>query len=369
MDIVTVKTGATGEALDSLQGSVKNLAGQIPTDFATAGEAIGEVNTRFGLTGTELEALSGKFVKFANLNGTDVSSSVDKVQKLMAAFGVETEDAGDILDALNKTGQNTGISMDTLESSMIKNSTALKNMGMDAYTAADFIGRVETSGANVEDVMKGMSTALQNASKDGKTLPEALGEFQTVMNSTASDQEKLNAAMELFGKKAGKAIFDACKEGSLSFESLATDASDYLGSVETTFENTLDAPDKMKVALNNLKTAGAELGESLFDVLTPAIEDAGEMAKSVAEFFGEAMASPETQQVLVTLGTFSIVQLTRNVQLMIPSYDFCVPRKECAADTSDPCEAFSKIEFPTDSFFPPSTTDADAGTPFHCGCE
>ncbi len=91
--------------------------------------------------------------------------------------------------------------------------------------------------------------------------------------------------------------------------------------------------------------------------------------ENVAEFFGEAMSAPENQQVLVTLGTFSIVQLTRNVQLMIPSYDFCVPRKECAADTSDPCEAFSKIEFPTDSFFPPSTTDADAGTPFHCGCE
>jgi len=285
LDTVTVKTGATGKELESLQTSVKNLAGSIPTDFATAGDAIGEVNTRFGLTGQELEDLSGKFVKFAELNRTDVSSSVDKVQKLMSAFGVETKDAGKVLDALNKTGQNTGISMDTLESSMIKNSTALKNMGMDAYTAADFIGRVETSGANVEDVMKGMSTALQNASEDGKTLPEALGEFQTVMNSTASDQEKLNAAMELFGKKAGKAIYDACKEGSLSFESLATDASDYLGSVETTFENTLDAPDKMKVALNNLKIAGSDLGGTLLEIATPGIEKLTEVAEAARSGF------------------------------------------------------------------------------------
>ena len=91
--------------------------------------------------------------------------------------------------------------------------------------------------------------------------------------------------------------------------------------------------------------------------------------ESVAEFFGEELVAPETQRVLVTLGTFSIVQLTRNVQLMIPSYDFCVPRKECAADASDPCEAFSKIEFPTNSFFPPGTAGTDAGTPFSCGCE
>lgn len=285
LDIVTVKTGATGEALDSLQTSVKNLAGEIPTDFATAGEAIGEVNTRFGLTGTELEDLSGKFVKFAKLNNTDVSSSVDKTQKIMAAFGIETKDAGKLLDAMNRTGQNTGVSMDTLEASMIKNAAALQEMGLDAYDAAGFLGNLETSGANTETVMSGMSKALTNAAEDGKTLPQALGDFQKVMQSSASDQEKLNAAIDLFGKKAGPAIYEACKQGSLSFESLATDAEDYLGSVETTFENTLDAPDKMQVALNNLKTAGAELGESLFTVMTPAIEDAGEMAKSVSQFF------------------------------------------------------------------------------------
>ena len=285
LDIVAVKTGATGEALDGLQTSVKNLAGEIPTDFATAGEAIGEVNTRFGLTGSELEDLSAKFVKFAELNNTDVSSSVDNVQKLMAAFGVETEDAGDVLDALNKVGQTTGISMDKLEASMIKNASALQNMGLDAYQAAGFIGQVEESGVSVETVMTGMSKALTEASKDGKTLPEVLSEFDAVMNSSASDQEKLNAAIALFGKKAGPAIYEACKQGSLSFETLSSDASDYLGSVETTFENTLDAPDKMKVALNNLKVAGAELGETMLDMLTPAIEDAGEMAKSVSTFF------------------------------------------------------------------------------------
>ena len=285
LDIVTVKTGATGEALDDLQTSVKNLAGQIPTDFSTAGEAIGEVNTRFGLTGKELEDLSGKFVKFADLNDTDVSSSVDKTQKIMAAFGVETKDAGKLLDAMNRTGQNTGISMDTLQSSMIKNAAALQEMGLDAYDAAGFLGSLETSGANTETVMSGMSKALTNAAEDGKTLPQALSEFQAVMSSSATEQEKLNAAIDLFGKKAGPAIYEACAQGSLSFESLATDASDYLGSVETTFENTLDAPDKMKIALNNLKIAGAELGGSLLDVVTPAIEDAGEMAQSVSTFF------------------------------------------------------------------------------------
>lgn len=59
--------------------------------------------------------------------------------------------------------------------------------------------------------------------------------------------------------------------------------------------------------------------------------------------------------VTVTLGIFSIVQLDRRVQLLIPAYDFCLPCKDCSTNTNpdDPCELFAKIKFPTDEFFPP----------------
>lgn len=64
----------------------------------------------------------------------------------------------------------------------------------------------------------------------------------------------------------------------------------------------------------------------------------------------------------VTLGLFSIVQLMRQVQIMVPIYDFCIPKSECEAVdlNSDPCELFSKVDFPTDEFFPPKLADFDA---------
>lgn len=56
----------------------------------------------------------------------------------------------------------------------------------------------------------------------------------------------------------------------------------------------------------------------------------------------------------VTLGLFSIIKLERNVQLLIPAYDFCIPDKECiSSNDDDPCELFETIEFPIDEFFPP----------------
>lgn len=59
------------------------------------------------------------------------------------------------------------------------------------------------------------------------------------------------------------------------------------------------------------------------------------------------------RRVNVTLGIFTVVQLVRNVQMLMPVYDFCVPNKECVTTTDDPCEVFNRIQFPMDEFFPP----------------
>ena len=67
--------------------------------------------------------------------------------------------------------------------------------------------------------------------------------------------------------------------------------------------------------------------------------------------------------VLATVGVFSIVQIVREVQMLIPAYDFCIPDKECVTTSDNPCELFRKIDFPTGEFFPPRL-DCEEG----CGC-
>jgi hypothetical protein len=60
------------------------------------------------------------------------------------------------------------------------------------------------------------------------------------------------------------------------------------------------------------------------------------------------------KKVVVSIGIFSIIKLLRNVQLMIPAFDFCMPNKECvSAAEESPCDLFDTIEFPADEFFPP----------------
>ena len=293
MDIIVKKTGATGEELEDMKKTAKDIAKTIPVSFEKSAKAVGEVNTRFGVTGEELEDLSTYFLEFSELNGTDVSQSVDDVSKAMKAFGVDTKDAKKVLDIMNATGKRTGVSMSTLSGSMVKNAASLQEMGMDVYQASQFLGDLEMSGADVTTVMGGLQKAMTHAAENGQTLPEALAEFQSVMDSSASDQEKLNAAIELFGSKAGPAIYEACHNGSLSFASLDEDAQQHMGNVQTTYENTLGPDSEIVTTMNKLKDTGAEIGETLLTILAPAVEQVGEYIGKLGEWYN---GLDETQQ-------------------------------------------------------------------------
>lgn len=72
-------------------------------------------------------------------------------------------------------------------------------------------------------------------------------------------------------------------------------------------------------------------------------------------FEDELVLSGDEKRIYATLGQFSIIRLERDTQLVIPSYDFCMPEKECSGSTDEsPCDLFKRINFPVDEFFPPS---------------
>lgn len=73
-----------------------------------------------------------------------------------------------------------------------------------------------------------------------------------------------------------------------------------------------------------------------------------------------------TPTIFATIGLFSVIQLIRNVQMLIPVYDFCIPEKQCKSSIDHPCDTFSKIQFPVDDFFPPRPCNID-NVP-NCGC-
>lgn len=89
----------------------------------------------------------------------------------------------------------------------------------------------------------------------------------------------------------------------------------------------------------------------------------------VVEYFGGQIVPSQSRSVLATIGVFTIVQLKRTVQMLIPAFDYCVPDKECVTSTDNPCDMFSRVDFPVEQFFPPNLADIDPDNlETGCGC-
>ena len=87
-------------------------------------------------------------------------------------------------------------------------------------------------------------------------------------------------------------------------------------------------------------------------------------------FDSELVTSGEKRKLYVTLGQFSIIRLQRDTQLLIPSFSYCVPEKGCCDNPGceeTPCEAFGRIEFPTEAFYPKACTGPALSGGCSCG--
>lgn len=272
MDIVIKKTGATGDELERLEEIFRNIATTVPVDMDVVGAAIGEVSTRFGVTGDELETLSVAFIKFSQINNTDVSNSVDNVQKALAAFGLDAEYAEELLDRLSSVSQDSGANVDTLTAGLIQNAAAFQEMGLSIDQAAEFMGELETSGANSETVMQGMRKALKNAAEDGTDLNTALMDLQNAILNGTDDMDGLTYAYEMFGK-SGDQIYSSVKNGTLDFNDLGKAAEDAGGTVSRTFDATNDPLNNSRTALNKLKLTLGDVGETIAKLVAPVIEN------------------------------------------------------------------------------------------------
>lgn len=297
MDTIVQKTGASGAELENMRQVLSNVATSIPVDFATAGAAIGEINTRFGLTGAELEDLSGQFVKFAKLNDQDVSSSVDSVSKMMAAMGVETKDAGRMLDALNVVGQKTGVDVGYLADTVATNAAQFREMGLSAEDSAMLLGDMSMAGLDSSTAMMGLKTAMKNATEDGVSMSDALSGFMGVMNSNATESDKLAAAYELFGTRAGAAIYNAVSNGTLDLSSFTESLGEFEGSVDETFTNTQSPAESFVTVINQLKDSGAQLVEAFGPTLSSVLGSVADVVQRMTDAWNGL--SPEMQSFIV----------------------------------------------------------------------
>lgn len=305
-DTVITKTGATGEALSELQDNVDNVFKSLPIEAETAGVAIGEVNTRFQETGERLEELSTSFIQFSEINNTDLNSSIDNVDSIMTKFNVDTEHTEEVLGLMTKAGQDTGISMETLQGTLTTNGATLKEMGLGITESVNLLAQMEANGVDTSTAMAGLKKAQQQATKEGISLSEALGDTIEDIVSATDETEALQIATDLFGKKGAAEMTQAIREGRFSIDDLSTSLSDYADVVQNTYESTLDPWDKAKTSMNQLKVAGSDLAGTVLNELSPVIESASEKIEGFANWF-QTLDDKEQMQIVTIAGVAAAI--------------------------------------------------------------
>lgn len=299
-DTIVTKTGATGEALESLTKSADNVFGSLPVEMSDVGIAIGEVNTRFGVTGKTLEDLSGEFIKFAQINETDLNSAIGNTDKIMNQWGVDASQTKNVLGLFTAKAQETGISVDSLMDSVQKNGATFKSMGLNLQQSITLLSQFEQNGVNADVAMAGLKKAVANYTKQGMSMDEALGATIDSIKNASTETEALTIATEIFGTKGANEMTKAICEGRISIDDLSGSMSTYGSTVDDTFNGTLDGVDNFKTAMNNAKLAMAELGEAISNVLGPILQSVSEKIRAFTQWFSGL--SDGTKEFIVKIG-------------------------------------------------------------------
>ena len=271
-DTLIKATGATGETAKDLEGSYKNVAKSVKGDMSAIGGAVGEVNTRFGYTGEELEKASESFLKFSKITGTDATQAVRLVSRAMENAGIEAGDYQTVLDQLTVAGQASGISVDRLAESLTKNGLQMRSMGFDTEETIALFAKWEKAGVNADTMMSGLKTAFKNWSDEGKNAKREFDRVISTINNTSDSAEAAKIAMDAFGKKAGPELAEMIKKGQFEYSDYLDIIKNSPGTVESTYEQTQDAFDKISLAAQGLKVDIAEQFKNMLGEYGPELD-------------------------------------------------------------------------------------------------
>lgn len=303
-DTIRAGTGATGEALESLEKSAQKVATTVPTSFEDAGQTVADLNTRLGLTGDELETVASQVIAAGDLFGEKLD--INKLSSAMSAFAIPASETSEVMDELFRISQATGVSMNTLAESSAKAAPTLGNLGFDVEDVATLVGRLDKAGLNSTATIAAMGKGMVSLAKDGEAPKDAfnrvIGEIDNLVKS-GDEAAALTQAGKIFGTKGAPQFLEALKSGAFDLNTLRESIGATGDTILGVQEDTADGPEKFQIAVNKAKLALQPLAATVFDGVAKALDW---LTPKMEAFIAWAHENPELIKGLaIALGVLS----------------------------------------------------------------
>jgi len=259
---IAAGTGASGEQLEGLTQSFKDVWATVPQDAAAVSAAIADINTEMGLEGEALEDVTKAFLDVSRAMGEEAGPMIKSVADAMLAFGVPAEETRLQLDKLTAVSQAVGVPMSALASTIVKFGPQLQTMGLSLDEATALVGNMEAAGLSASKMMPGLNTAVQKLAAEGVTdISAGLQEMIASIQNAETETEAMAIATDNFGAGAGVRFRDAIEKGAFSLDGLMAAMEGSEGKVAELGAATLTMSDKFDILKNRVKGALAPIGQ------------------------------------------------------------------------------------------------------------
>ena len=254
--------------------------------FAETGDALDILSTimnAYGLEASEVDKVSNDLIMTQNLGKTTVaelSSSMGKVIPTAKSTGVNL----DVLCGAYAVMTSNGVA--TAETTTYLNSM-LNELGKQGSTAANAFA------AGTEHIKEGGLT-MAEAMEQGWSLSDVLSVLDEQAAASGTSINNMFSSAE--AGKAANILWDNAEKFNGAVEEIqgsTTATSDALGNLETSGHKT-------EVAINQIKNAGLEFGQTISAMLAPALQKLAEYIRNAKEKL-DGMDDGQ-KQAIVTIG-------------------------------------------------------------------
>lgn len=268
-DAIRIGTGATGEDLEALMDTAKEVYTSIPTTMEEAAAAIADYNTRLGVTGDTLSDLSKQAISVADMLGEDLNTVIEESSKAMQNWNIDESHMSEAMDYMFKVAQSTGVSFTNLSSEMETYGAQLQEVGYTFREASTLLGQVEKEGLDAATVVTALKTASKQAAKDGfENLNDGIETYISEIQNATDDTEAYSIATKYFGSKAAATMTQAIKRGTLSIDGLTASLKESDESILGCAEDTYDFSEQVQMMKAKLEVALAPIAETIFSEIS-----------------------------------------------------------------------------------------------------